>query len=69
MMIKRNQVFVRAKSPSGRWHSADVLDLTQESFQAFVIGTLFRHELLVGLRDDFVEGDSVELQSTKEPEA
>ena len=68
-MIKRNQVFARAKSPSGRWHTADVLDLTPESFQVFVIGTLLHHGLITGLRDGHVEGDALDLQSTKEPEA
>ena len=67
-MIKRGQVFVRAKSPSGRWHSADVLDLTQESFNAFVVGTLFKQGLVTGLRDSYVEGEALELYSTKEPE-
>ena len=68
-MIKRNQVFVRAKSPSGKWHTADVLDLTQESFNAFLIGTLFQRGLVTGLRDEYVEGNALELQSTKEPKA
>ena len=69
MTIKRNQVFVRAKSPSGLLYSADVLDLTQESFNAFVIGTLFRHGFVIGLRDEHGEGDTLVLQSTREPEA
>ena len=67
-MIKRGQVFVRAKSPGGRWHSADVLDLTQESFNAFVVGTLFKQGLVTGVRGSYVEGEALELHSVREPE-
>lgn len=67
-MLKRGQVFVRAKSPSGRWHSADVLDLTQESFNAWVTSVLFRRGLVAGMVDEMVMGPEVDLRSTREPE-
>jgi hypothetical protein len=50
--MKRGQVFVRAQDPDGRWHTADVLDLDQPSFNAWVTDVLFRAGLIVGLRDE-----------------
>lgn len=35
-MIKRGQIYVRAQTPSGKWVSADILNLTQESFDALI---------------------------------
>lgn len=61
-MIKRGQVFVRAQDETGRWGSADVLDLDEESFRAFVAGTLFRSGLLVGLKDEAVAGERLPLR-------
>lgn len=65
--MKRKQVFVRAKSPSGKWHSADVLDLDDLSFRAFVMGVLHEAGLVVGIKDDFVAGNRIELHTTTEP--
>jgi hypothetical protein len=38
--MKRNEVFVVAKLPDGRRVSADVLDLDNDSFRAFLIDVL-----------------------------
>ena len=68
--MKRGQVFVRAQSPSGRWYSADVLDLEQPSFNAFVMDRLWMNGLVVGLADHAVpEEFHVTYRSTKEPES
>jgi hypothetical protein len=40
--VSRNQVFVRAQDANGRWVSADVLDLDEESFRAFTLSMLYR---------------------------
>ena len=36
-MISRGQVFVQAQDDSGRWGNADVFDLDDESFRAWVV--------------------------------
>jgi hypothetical protein len=59
-MIRRETVFVRAQLPNGRWVSADVLDLTQESFNAFVLGRLHHARLVAGLRHP--DGEEIPLQ-------
>lgn len=59
--MKRGQVFVRAQDETGRFGSADVLDLDGESFRAFVLGVLFRAQIVTGLRDEAVEGDHIRL--------
>ncbi len=64
--MKKGQVFVRAKSPSGKWGSHDVLDLDQPSFNAFVIGMMHRFEMVVGFKDEAVNASSIELKSTVE---
>jgi hypothetical protein len=51
MKIDRGQVFVRAMDPNGRYHSADILDLDEESFRSFVIGVLFQNGLVSGLKN------------------
>ena len=66
--MKRNQIFVRAKSPSGKWGSHDVLDLDDKSFKAFVLDMLFRAGLVVGIKDEFVKEEEIEYQSTVELE-
>lgn len=63
-MIKRGQIFVRAKDSLGKWGSADVLDLTEESFRAFVLGIFARH----GMITSFIDDDNVEIElKTKYP--
>lgn len=64
--MKRGQVFVRAKSPSGKWGTHDALDLEQESFNAFILEMLVRNELVCSIKEDAVEGKKWEYQSTVE---
>jgi len=66
--MKKGQVFVRAKSPSGKWGSHDVLDLNNKSFKVFVLDILFRAGLVVGLKDEICKDEEIEYQSTKEEE-
>ena len=65
--MKRLQVFVRAKSPSGRWHSADVLDLDDASFRAFVMDVLFGAGLVCGIKPERVDTEEIKLRSLGEP--
>ena len=58
--MKREQVFVRAKDPTGKWGPTDVLDLDAPSFRAFVLDVLFRAGLVVGISDDCCDGESIE---------
>lgn len=60
--MKRNQVFVRAQLSDGRWVSADVLDLTQDSFNAFVIGSLVWGHLVASIKEEEVEEDVITYQ-------
>ena len=39
-MIERGQAFVRAQDQNGKWGSADILDLDEESFRRFVLTIL-----------------------------
>ena len=39
-MIERGQAFVRAQDLNGKWGSADILDLDEESFRRFVLTIL-----------------------------
>ena len=56
-MIHRQQVFVRALDAEDKWGSADILDLDDESFRAFVIRVLVDAELVCAIKDDcFAEG-------------
>lgn len=45
-MISRGSVYVRAQDPKGKWGSHDVLDLTEESFRAFICAQLIKHGFL-----------------------
>lgn len=62
--MKRGQVFVRARDVNGKWYSADVLDLDDASFRAFVVGQLHRAGLVFGLIDSAVEEPHIEMHST-----
>lgn len=55
--MKRGTVFVRAKSPSGKFGSHDVLDLTEESFRAFVVDTFIRLGALAVVDSGAVDDD------------
>ena len=57
--MKRDQVFVRAQDPTGKWGSADVLDLTDESFRAFLVEMLRRAGIVVYLKDELVDGEEI----------
>jgi hypothetical protein len=60
-MIRRGSVYVRAQDPEGKWGSHDVLDLTEESFRAFICGQLIKHGLLHYIAVD--KGQVIALQS------
>lgn len=64
--MKRGQIFVRAKSPSGKWGNHDALDLDDKSFRAFILDRLFRAGLVVGLKDEFTKNDDIKYQSIVE---
>lgn len=69
--MKRKQVFVRAKIEVGEkvyWVNADVFDLDEESFRAFVVGMLFRAGAVVGIKDEFIKTDHIEHHVKKELE-
>jgi hypothetical protein len=55
--MKRQQVFVRAQLPNGRFVDADILDLEQESAIAVLANALFYAGLLSGVRDEHAEPD------------
>ena len=62
-MIKRGQVLVRAIDGFGKWGNCDVMDLDEDSFKAFVIDVFFRHNLLVGLKVEYCDGEEIVLTS------
>lgn len=62
-MIKLNQIFVRAKNKRGKWINADVMELDDESFRAFVMHRLFESGLVCGIRPDAVEGEPIVLRT------
>ena len=67
--MKKDQVFVRAKSPAGKWGNHDVLDLDEQSFRAFVIEMFKRHGMVVHIKDEALEGEDIVYQSTVEEKA
>ena len=69
--MKKGQVFCRVgivRSERTYWVNADILDLTQESFNVFIAGILFRAGALTGIVDDAVEGDHIPLHIKPELE-
>ena len=62
-MIKRSQIFVRAKNKAGKWVNADVLDLDDESFRAFVMWRLMEADLVCSLKDYIVLGEPLVLRT------
>lgn len=61
--MKRKQVFVRAVDESGKHGAADVLDLDDDSFRAFVVGMLFHVGLVTGIKDEVVKGEDIQLRT------
>lgn len=64
--MKRGQVFVRAKSPSGKWGSHDILDLDDLSFKAFTGEMFVRAGVVTSIKPEMIDGDDIEYQSTVE---
>lgn len=63
--MKRGQVFVRAINKKGKHDSVDVLDLDDASFKAFVMDMLFSTGIVVGLRDEAVDGERIVYREKK----
>lgn len=60
--MKRGQVFVRAKDPEGKWGNADVLDLDETSWRAWILEIwLMKTDAVVSLKPEFVDGPELEL--------
>ena len=59
--MKRGQVWVRAKDANGEWGTADVLDLDEVSFRAFVIDVLMRVGLVTAHKCEFCDGEEIDL--------
>ncbi len=57
--MKIQQVFVRAQDPNGKWGAADVMDIDDKSFRAFVIDMLMRAGVVVHLKDEVVEREDI----------
>lgn len=69
--MKHNQIFVRVGIPYNKsklWVNADVLDLDEESFHAFTAEMLHRAGIVVGIREDAVDGDKIEYKVKPELE-
>jgi len=49
-MVKRGQVLVRAKA-NGDYVTADILDLEQDSFNAFMVGALMKLGAVHGTKE------------------
>ena len=64
--MKKAQVFVRAKTPSGRWVSADFLDLTTDSKLNFLCDMLCRCGVVVHIKDEAVEGERIRYETREE---
>jgi hypothetical protein len=65
--MKRQQLFVRAQSPSGKWHVADVYDLDEPSWRVFLLNLIARSRIGQELEDGFVPGEEVVLRTVSEP--
>lgn len=60
--MKRKQVFVRAYDETGKIGNADIFDLDEESFRAFVVGLLMRCDVVAGIKDEFVQEEYIKLK-------
>lgn len=63
--MKRGQVFVRGINKEGEWGNIDVLNLDDRSFKVFILDRLFKNGLVVGLKDEVVEGERITLYENK----
>lgn len=64
--MKAGQVFVRAKDPAGRWGSADVLDLDERSFRAWVLDLMMCSvPRIASIKPELVEGKEIEYMTAK----
>lgn len=61
--MKRGQVFVRALGTNEIWGPHDVMDLTEESFRAWVVDKLIGAEIVASLTDARADGREVPLVS------
>lgn len=61
-MIRKGSIFVRAKDETGRWGAADVLDLDDESFRAFVLDRLEHRGMVVPVQPQLA-GEAVEYRT------
>ena len=52
-MIKRGQVFVRAKKNDGHWGNVDIFDLDEDSWRCLIVSRLVDFGMLVAIRDLF----------------
>lgn len=61
--MKRRQVFVRALDSNGKMGAADVMDLDEDSFKAFILDVLQRHDLVVGIIESQLPGERIALRT------
>lgn len=60
--MKRNQVFVRARKADGSFGVVDILNLDDASFRTFITQILFDAGAVVGIFDEHVAGEHIELR-------
>ena len=53
--MQRIEVYVRARTPKGRWVSANALDLNEDSFRRLLLRKMVEAGMLVGVRVPDVE--------------
>jgi hypothetical protein len=61
-MIKPGQVFVRAQLPEGRWVNADVLDLDEISFRAFVLYRFVKLDVVASIKPELLPESEIDLR-------
>ena len=58
--MKRGQILVRAIDKNGNAGLADIFDLEEESFRAYVLSMMIRKGIVTGVVvEDFVPGDKI----------
>lgn len=65
--MKHGQYFVRCKIRE-RWYNVDILDLEEDSFRAVILERLSIGRLLVGIREEYVDGEAIEAKVKPELE-
>ena len=65
--MKKEQYFVRVKV-RGLWKNVDILDLDELSFRALVLDRLNIARLLIGIKEEFLPGEEIELKVKPELE-